>query len=212
MSWNVQVVPVGPLQMNSVILTAPDAPGGGQAILIDPGDEADRLLQMIDDSGCQLVGLLATHGHFDHVGAGAAIQDKHDLPLRCHSGDVPLIENMNEIQAAYGFPGTDLPRLQADLEDGQVLEFAGGHLEVSHVPGHSPGQVMFTFGDHAIVGDCLFAGSIGRTDLPGGDFDTLEKSIRERIYTLADETVVVCGHGPDTTVGREKATNPFVRG
>ncbi len=192
MSWNVQIVPVGPLQMNAALLTSkgPDP----VAVLVDPGDEPERLLQLVEDSGCSLVGLLATHGHFDHVGAAAAIQEVHDLPLRCHREDVPLIENMNHIQAAYGFPSTKIPLLQADLQDGQVLKFGAEELLVSHVPGHSPGQVMFTF-----------------SDLPGGDFPTLEKSIRERIYALADDTVVYCGHGPDTTVGREKATNPFVR-
>lgn len=212
MNWNVQVIPVGPLQMNAVLLTAKDGPQGPEAILIDPGEEAPRLLSLVEESGCRLTGLLATHGHFDHVGAGAAIQEAHDLPLRCHAADVPLIENMGEIQTAYGFAPTAIPRLQADLNHGDIIEFGGGTLEVSHVPGHSPGQVMFSFPGHAVVGDCLFAGSVGRTDLPGGDFPTLEKSIREHIYTLADETVVICGHGPDTTVGREKISNPFVQG
>jgi glyoxylase-like metal-dependent hydrolase (beta-lactamase superfamily II) len=212
MNWNVEVVPVGPLQMNAVLLTAPAAPGGPEAILIDPGDEPQRLIGLVEKSGCRLVHLLATHGHFDHVGAVAELQRTYDLPLRCHAGDVPIIENMPQVQAAYGFTPTAIPRYQADLVDGGTVPFAGSSLQVSHVPGHSPGQVMFTFPGYALVGDCLFHGSVGRTDLPGGDFDTLEKSIRERIYTLADDTVVVCGHGPDTTVGREKATNPFVRG
>lgn len=212
MNWNVEVVPVGPLQMNAVLLTAPDAPDGPEAVLIDPGEEPQRLISLIEKSGCRLTMLLATHGHFDHVGAAAALQEVYGLPLRCHAGDVPIIESMPQVQAAYGFPPTRVPRLQADLQDGMTLPFAGKTLGVRHVPGHSPGQVMFTFAGYALVGDCLFYGSVGRTDLPGGDFATLEKSIRERIYTLADETVVVSGHGPDTTVGREKATNPFVRG
>jgi hydroxyacylglutathione hydrolase len=212
MNWNVKVIPVGPLQMNSVLLTSEDGPKGPEAILIDPGDEPERLGALIEESGCRLTHLLATHGHFDHVGAAAAMQKMHDLPLRCHQDDLPLIENMQIIQAGYGFPASEIPRVQADLKHGDVLEFGGGTIEVSHVPGHSPGQLMFTFPGYALVGDCLFAGSVGRTDLPGGDFATLEKSIRERIYTLADDTVVVCGHGPDTTVGREKSTNPFVRG
>jgi glyoxylase-like metal-dependent hydrolase (beta-lactamase superfamily II) len=199
--------------MNAVLLTAPgsgDAPG--EAILIDPGDEAPRLLAAVDAAGCRLTSLLATHGHFDHVGAAAAVQEACGLPLRCHEGDLEFIRRMPEIQAGYGFPGTAVPDTLPDLTDGARVPFAGGHLEVHHVPGHSPGQIMFVLPGHAVVGDCLFQGSVGRTDLPGGDFAILEKSIRERIYTLPDETVVVPGHGPDTTVGREKATNPFVRG
>jgi hydroxyacylglutathione hydrolase len=207
----VTVIPVGPLQMNSVFLSA-EGENGPEAILIDPGGEPGKLLDIVKDSGCRLTAILATHGHFDHVEGTAAVQAVHDLPLRCHRDDLPLIENMQEIQTAYGFPPSATPRILADLEDGGIIVFAGTEIKISHVPGHSPGQVMFRLPGHAIVGDCLFAGSVGRTDLPGGDFATLEKSIRERIYTLADETVVICGHGPDTTVGRERETNPFVRG
>jgi glyoxylase-like metal-dependent hydrolase (beta-lactamase superfamily II) len=219
MNWELQVLPVGPLQMNAVLLTG-EGPDGKEAILIDPGEEPERLLAAVEKSGGVLKGLWATHGHFDHVGAAAAIQESHDLALRCHQDDLPLIQRLPSLMAAYGFEPGDVPRCQPDLVDGQRLTFAGGMVEVRHVPGHSPGQVMFILPRPAgrggpgcaIVGDCLFAGSIGRTDLPGGDFATLEKSIRERIYTLPDDTIVVSGHGPDTTVGREKAGNPFVRG
>lgn len=216
-NWNIEVVPVGPLQMNAVIITAegPDCPDGPEVILIDPGEEAPRLLAKIEKSGGTLTHLLATHGHFDHVGAGAEVQQTHDLPLVCHAGDLPIIEHMPDAQTAYGFPATAVPRCEPSLNDGDTIAFAGREITVRHVPGHSPGQVMFVLPGlsplHAIVGDCLFHGSIGRTDLPGGDFATLEKSIRERIYTLPDDTVVICGHGPDTTVGHEKATNPYVR-
>lgn len=208
--WHHEVLPVGPLQMNAVLLWSP-GPDGGEAYLVDPGEETARLLERIDASGCRLTGLLATHGHFDHVGAAAAVQETWDLPLRCHPGDVPFIERLPAIQESYGFPPSAVPRIEADLADGARLPFAGGEIEIRHVPGHAPGHVMLLLPGLAVAGDCLFAGSVGRTDLPGGDFATLEKSIRERIYTLPDDTVVVCGHGPDTTVGREKATNPFVR-
>jgi hydroxyacylglutathione hydrolase len=215
MDWNVEVRSVGPLQMNSVLISA-DGPSGRESILIDPGAEEDNLLEWIKQSDGQLVGLLATHGHFDHVGAAAGVQKIHDLPLRCHADDLELIKRMPQIQEAYGFAPGQIPRCATDLVEGTVIPFAGLEIQVRHVPGHSPGQVLFLLpeqaGAQAIVGDCLFAGSVGRTDLPGGDFDTLEKSIRERIYTLPDETVVICGHGPDTTVGREKASNPFVQG
>jgi hydroxyacylglutathione hydrolase len=209
--WQLQTLTVGPLQMNAYLLTAPDSSGGGEAILIDPGAEPQRLLRAIDASGCRLVAHLATHGHFDHVAAAAEIQTVWDLPLRCHAADEPFIARMPEIQAGYGFPPGQVPRLEPDLQSGLAITFGGGAVAVTHVPGHSPGQVMFSWPGHALVGDCLFAGSIGRTDLPGGDFDALEKSIREHIYVLPDDTVVHSGHGPDTTVGREKRTNPFVR-
>ncbi len=218
MDWKIEVLPVGPLQMNAVLLTG-KGPDGDEAILIDPGEEALRLVAAIEASGCTLKALLATHGHFDHVGAAAAVQEVHDLPLRCHENDLPLIDEMPAAQRAYGFASSEVPRCLPDLADGTTIPFAGGSIEVRHVPGHSPGQIMFVLPKPAsgsgpgcaIVGDCLFAGSIGRTDLPGGDFATLEKSIRECIYTLPDDTVVVSGHGPDTTVGREKSSNPFVR-
>ena len=210
MQIKVTVVPVGPLQMNSVFLSA-DGPDGPEAILIDPGSESDKLLQLIKDSGCRLTALLATHGHFDHVEGAAAIQKVHDLPLRCHADDKPVIEVMQQAQSSYGLPVTAVPKFETDLVDGGSISFAGMEISVTHVPGHSPGQVMFRIPGYALVGDCLFAGSIGRTDLPGGDFATLEKSIREQIYVLDDETIVVCGHGPDTTVGRERTSNPFVR-
>ncbi len=216
MDWKIAVTPVGPLQMNRPA----HGRGTGRARKRSWSTRATRpngCWRWVEASGGRLTTLLATHGHFDHIGAAAAVQAVHDLPLRCHADDLPFIENLQQIQASYGFPPTPVPRCLPDLVDGGEVEFAGGTLAVRHVPGHSPGQVMFHFMDegsgvhHAIVGDCLFSGSIGRTDLPGGDFATLEKSIRERIYTLPDETVVIAGHGPDTTVGREKDSNPFVR-
>jgi hydroxyacylglutathione hydrolase len=205
--WDVR--PVGPLQMNAVLVTAPKT---GDAVLIDPGDEPERLLDWVRASGCRLSALVATHGHFDHVGAAAAVGAACGLPLRCHPDDAAMIRQMPLIQEAYGFAPTAVPTLVTDLIDGARVRLGDGYLDVVHVPGHAAGQIMFRLPGLAIVGDCLFAGSVGRTDLPGGDFPTLEKSIRERIYTLPDDTVVVCGHGPDTTVGREKSTNPFVRG
>lgn len=210
MSINVEVVTVGPLQMNSVILTT-EGPHGPEAMLIDPGAESDVLLQKINATGCPLTALIATHGHFDHIEGAAAIQAEHDLVLRCHKDDAFLIEQMPAIQSSYGLPTTEIPRYETDLEDGGILEWAGHDIPITHVPGHSPGHVMFRIPDHVISGDCLFAGSVGRTDLPGGDFDILANSILTHLYTLPDETIVICGHGPDTTIGREKVSNPFVR-
>lgn len=209
MDFTFEVRPVGPLRMNAVLVTSL---GTGEAVLIDPGDEPAQLLAWVRASGCRVTALLATHGHFDHVGAAAEVGAALGLPLRCHPDDAPMIRQMPLIQEGYGFPATAVPTLVTDLVDGARVPLGDGFLEVVHVPGHAMGEVMFVLPGLAIVGDCLFAGSVGRTDLPGGDFATLEKSIRERIYTLPDATIVVSGHGPDTTVGREKATNPYVRG
>ena len=199
---------VGPLQANAWLLLDTEA---GEAALIDPGGEAPRLTLRLSESGCRLRWLLATHGHFDHVGAAAAIQDSWDNPLLIHPEDIPLVESMPAHQTAFGLPASRLPRYEASLTDGRVLELGRHALEVVAVPGHSPGHVMIVWPGHTVVGDYIFAGSIGRTDLPGGDFDTLAASIRSRIYTRPPRTVLHPGHGPDTTVDRERRTNPFVR-
>jgi len=180
--WTIEAIAVGPLQVNAYLLTARVAAAGrGEALLIDPGAEPDRLKALVDASGCRLVGLLATHGHFDHVGSAAEIQRHGDLALRCHPDDLPLIQNMPAIQRAYGFPGAEVPICDPTLADGSRIAFGRGFLEVVHVPGHSPGGVMFVWPGHAVVGDCLFAGSVGRTDLPGGDFATLDVKGRDYI-------------------------------
>jgi hydroxyacylglutathione hydrolase len=203
--WTVTCLTLGPLQMNAWLVAC-----GDEAALIDPGDEPERLLRALGAGKWQLRYLLATHGHFDHVGAAAAIQARFPLDLRCHADDLDLIEAMPDQQAMFGFPASTVPRCLGDLTDGIRLPLGGGELVVSHVPGHARGHLMFSWPGHAVVGDCIFAGSVGRTDLPGGDFGVLEKSIRERIYTLPDATILHPGHGPDTTVGREKRTNPYV--
>lgn len=207
--WRLTCIPVGPLLMNSYLL---ESPAEGEALLIDPGDEPERLIAAVEAGGCELRGLLCTHGHFDHVAAAAAVQKRWDLPLLHHPADAELLAGMNEHQAMFGLPPTPMPRLEPGLDPGEPIRFAGAEIAVRHVPGHSPGHVMFLWEGTALVGDLVFAGSVGRTDLPGGDFDTLARSIRESVYTLPDATVLHPGHGPSTTVGAERRSNPFVAG
>ena len=212
--WSLECLTVGPLQMNSWLLLDRMA---GEAVLVDPGDEADLLLERLAASGCRLRWLLATHGHFDHVAAAAAVQDAATVDsggpsLLIHPDDVFLVEGMPEHQAMYGFAPSRIPRLDPSLAQGRSLPLGDGFVQVTAVPGHSPGHVMINWPGHALVGDCIFAGSIGRTDLPGGSLDTLTASIRDRIYALPHDTVLHPGHGPDTSVAREMATNPFVPG
>jgi len=204
--WRLETLTVGPLMMNAYLLWSESA---GEAALIDPGDEGDRLLAAVDAVGCRLSMLLCTHGHFDHISAAADIQARWDLPILHHPDDAFLFDGLDQIRSAYGFPPVAHPR-RAELAVGS-LPFAGGELGVVHVPGHCPGHVMYTAGSHALVGDVVFHESIGRTDLPGGDFETLAASIRNCVYSMNDETVLHPGHGPITSVGYEKASNPFVR-
>ena len=206
--WVLTSLAVGPLAMNAYLLESPTT---GEAALFDPGDEADLLLDRLAAGGLRLTLLACTHGHFDHVGAAAAVQAIHPLPLLVHPRDEALVRTMPRHQEMFGFPPTAVPQLSATLADGAILPFGGGALTVRHIPGHTPGHVLFGWETNALVGDCIFAGSVGRTDLPGGDFHALERSIRERIYTLPPATDLHPGHGPSTTVSEEMTSNPYVR-
>lgn len=207
-SWVLTAVPVGPLEVNAYLL---ESPATGEVAIIDPGDEPARLLARVASSGLRPTLLLCTHGHFDHVGAAAAIQARHDLPLLVHPLDLEFVRTLGAQQARFGFPPTAAPRCEASLAHGQQVAFGGGSLAVRHAPGHTPGHVLFAWPGNAIVGDVIFAGSVGRTDLPGGSAAALARSIRDEVYALPADTRLHPGHGPATSVGREMATNPFVR-
>ena len=209
------VFAVGPIQANCVLLGDPDA---GEIVVNDPGEEGERIAERVEASGLRPKMILHTHGHLDHVGATAEIYELlgGGLPVGLHPDEIELYRNAPVQAQMFGLEVAAPPEPDLALNHGDNLKVGGFSLEVRHTPGHSPGGVCFVVGGAGsplvIAGDVLFAGSIGRTDLPGGSFETLERSIREQLYTLPDATRVICGHGPDTTVGREREMNPYVSG
>ena len=188
-----------------------------ECVIFDPGcnteEERKTLTDFIEANELIPIHLVNTHCHIDHVLGNRFVSDKYDLPLTSHQGEKVVLDMQPQISAMYGVPYDPSPAITKFLDQGDTLTFGNTTLEVRYTPGHSPASISFYCREVGVViaGDVLFQGSIGRTDLPGGDFDTLAKSIREQLYTLPDETVVFCGHGPSTTVGEEKLTNPFVK-
>ncbi|RMG17541.1 MAG: MBL fold metallo-hydrolase [Deltaproteobacteria bacterium] len=212
MALHFEPVTVGPFQENTWLI-GPE--GAGPCIVVDPGafdaTETERLVQAMERRHWTPAAIVNTHGHIDHIAGIPALQQRYDLPLYIHPGEKMWIEHVAEQCALFGLPPLPEPRVDRWLEDGEQLCFGPIAFEVRHVPGHTPGGCAFVFDGHVVTGDTLFAGSIGRTDFPGGSFPQLERSIREKLYTLPDETQVHSGHGPDTTIGRERRHNPFVR-
>jgi glyoxylase-like metal-dependent hydrolase (beta-lactamase superfamily II) len=199
---------VGPFQENCFLLRAA---GGPECVVIDPGDEADRIADRIDASGWKPVAIVNTHAHLDHIGGIQELKEKYGIPLFLHAADEPLLGSAHTHARFFGVAEPSVPAVDRRLADGDVLDFGGIRLEVLHTPGHSPGSVSLVAGGRVFVGDTLFEGSIGRTDLPGGSHETLLRSIRGRLFALPDEVIAHCGHGPDTTIGRERRSNPFLR-
>lgn len=218
---NLHVLPAGPIQTNAYLLTAPER---AEAVLIDaPGDVWADVKPILEAEKCRLTELWLTHGHWDHMQGGAEVVRATGARVRAHLADRMMIETPETMERFMG-ERMNLEPVRVDhwVAQGERFAALGAELEVRHVPGHCPGNVLFYFPRAAFggpsprpvgvafVGDALFNGSVGRTDLPGGDFATLEKSIREQIYSLPDQTVIYPGHGPETTVAHEKAHNPHV--
>ena len=195
-------------QSNCYILGCPEAK---QGIVIDPGIRVGEIAQAVAAESLKISAIVNTHAHIDHVAGVHKAKEDLGAPFFLHAGDRQILENVNVSAARFGLPPVDKPSVDRWLEDGDKIELGERSLEVIHTPGHSPGGICLLVDGHLFSGDTLFAGSIGRTDFSGGDFETLIKSIRNRILTLPAETVIHPGHGPDTTVEMEKAYNPFLQ-
>jgi len=186
-----------------------------EGIIIDPGDEVDGLLAAVRDHDLEIKYILLTHAHIDHITGVATAKDAVDAPVYLHKDDLFLYDNVEQQGAMFGFKVRRQPPIDV-FYDLSPICFGAYEIRVHHTPGHCPGGVCLQIGKKGaagkdlFVGDTLFAGSIGRTDLPGGDYDTLLRSITDVLFPLGDDSVVHPGHGPDTTIGRERKTNPFV--
>jgi glyoxylase-like metal-dependent hydrolase (beta-lactamase superfamily II) len=199
----------GGFAQNCYILVDRDA---AEAAIVDPGEDADLFLRRIATERVTLKAVWLTHAHLDHVLGVARVVAATGALVYLHPADRPLYDGVSEQGAMFGLNAANPPPPDQGLAEGMRLTLGGLAFDVLHVPGHTPGHVAFVGHGVAMVGDALFAGSIGRTDLPGGDTNALLTSIRLKLLTLPDETVVYSGHGPATTIGRERRSNPFLTG
>lgn len=209
---NVYSLTFGAFQENTYIL----ADETNACVIIDPGcmasSEQQQLRNLIESKGLKPVHLLNTHCHVDHVAGNRFVYDTYGLKPQIHKADLPVLESQQRVCEMYGLPCDVSPKPDVFFEEGDKIRFGNTELDILYTPGHAPGHVVFYHKEQGILinGDVLFRGSIGRTDLPLGDHDTLIKSIREKLFVLPDETKVYCGHGPETTIGWEKEHNPFL--
>jgi glyoxylase-like metal-dependent hydrolase (beta-lactamase superfamily II) len=208
---DVRMFTVGPIQENCFIVRAK---GSDRAVIVDPGEDAERLLEAIDALGIKhLEAVLLTHTHFDHVGAVAPVARATNAPVYCPELETVVLANIMDYVPWPGFGPFESYEADHTVKGGEKLQLAGLELDVIFTPGHSPGHVTYAIADANALfsGDVLFQGSVGRTDLPGGDWPTLSKSIESLLAAFPDETTVYPGHMGITTLGRERATNPFLQ-
>lgn len=205
---NVVQIPGGPFVENCYLVIDE---ASNTCAVIDPGEQAGLVLHKLEASGATPVGIWLTHAHIDHVLGVPALVAATGVPTFLHPADRPLYDSVPDQAAWFGLTADPLPPPDRGLSAGERLRLGSAEFEVRHAPGHSPGHVVFVGSGAVFGGDVLFQGSIGRTDLPGGDYDTLLDSIARELLVLPDSTIVYTGHGPATTIGAERRTNPFLR-
>ena len=206
-----EIFPVGPLQCNCSVIGDETS---HEAIVIDPGDNISRILDTVKRHGLKVTQILITHGHIDHVGGAMKLKQATGAPILINKNDAPQLQ-MLDMQAGWiGIAPPGLVTIDASLEDGDSIKAGELNATVMHTPGHTEGStcIYFPAEKKLIAGDTLFAGSIGRTDLPGGDFEKILQSLHQRVMALPEDVIVIPGHGPATTIGDEKETNPFLVG
>jgi len=205
-----ETFPVGPLACNCTILGDREA---GEAIVIDPGDEVGRIYRRLVELGLKLKQILVTHAHIDHVGGALKLKGLTGAPILLNENDLPLLKMMDQQAGWLGVPTPETAPPDESLADGLRVGLEHYPAQVIYTPGHTQGSVCLHFAalKLLVAGDTLFEGSIGRTDLPGGDYGQIINSIQTRLLSLPDETRVLTGHGPATTIGAERRSNPFLR-
>jgi hydroxyacylglutathione hydrolase len=207
----VEMLTVGPFQENCYVL---GDEGSGIGTVIDPGDEATRIALAVERLGLEIGQIIVTHAHVDHVGALVPLADEYLCPVLMHEEAEAMLKTVPQQAMMMGLRFDRIPQVDRHVGDDEVLEVGSLRLHSLYTPGHAPGHLAFYVEEEGVVfsGDALFAGSVGRTDLTGGSMELLIQTISERLLTLPDETRVLSGHGPETTIGRERQTNPFLGG
>jgi len=203
---HIKVISAGPLETNCYIVGCDVT---HEAVIIDPGYDADTILKNVNDMKLKVLRILLTHGHFDHCSALRDIKEKLNIPIAVHGDDLFFISQAKSHAGLYGIKITDVPLPDIFIADEDTFEFGNYSLKTIHTPGHTAGSVCFLTGKYLFSGDTLFKGSIGRTDLPGGNYNNIINSILNRLYVLDKDTIVLPGHGPQTTIGDEIRFNPY---
>lgn len=210
-SLKAAILPVTPLQQNCTLMYDEDSLKGA---VFDPGGDVDRIVEVVGKAGFEVEKIFLTHGHFDHAGGAAELKEKLGVPIEGpHQADKFLLDSLQETGAEYGISGARNVTPDRWLDEGDTVTFGPFTFNVRHCPGHAPGHVVFIHEELRIsqVGDVLFKGSIGRTDFPYGDHEALIDAIKTKLLPLGDDMAFICGHGPPSTIGQERQTNPFIQ-